>query len=97
MDDSELWVPLIEPRADDEDDVFVPLGDPSPHVSSGNGAEDTSAPAPFPTRRLMFSTTEVPDFSRIPRAWWEEAMRTIPERHRLASAQGFYVDDLRPR
>jgi hypothetical protein len=39
-------------------------------------------------RRLMFSTTEVPDFTRIPRDRWREAMCSIPDALRLRAVQG---------
>ena len=102
-----MWVPLVEPRAD-EDELFVPFGEPSAHVSSENwlaGASDSLAPAsqsvedtandaPLPMRRLMFSTTEVPDFTRIPRDRWREVMCTIPQdlRHRSVCGLGMPFD-----
>ena len=41
----------------------------------------------------MFSATQVPDFTRIPRERWEEVMRTIPVHLRVPAAQGIGVDD----
>ena len=105
-----MWMPLIEPRVDDEDELFVPLGGPSAQVASKNWlasasdplapasqtAEDMGDDARVPMRRLMFSTNEVPDFAKIPRDRWREVMGTIPEALRYPAVQGLGlpIDDL---
>ena len=114
MDDSELWVPLVQPRDDDDDEeLFLPFGPPeeaSSHVSSEvwlASASDSLAPAsqiagdtcddaPFPTRCLLHTRIEVPDFRQIPRERWEEAMRSIPQRlrHRSTHNLGMPFDQL---
>lgn len=96
MDDEGTWVPLIEPRHDE--DALFPWDD----VSSADGlagASDSLAPAspsserphedgPVPTRRLMFSTVEVPDFTQIPRDRRRDVMGTIPTALRYPAVQG---------
>ncbi len=44
--------------------------------------------APLPTRCLMFSRQEVPDFLKIPRERWRDVMISIPRHLRIRSVWG---------